>query len=260
MPRKVFLAIACLGLAAGLAAAPFEGKIDYQLTTAKGQSGTFTLSSKGSKIRQDFSMGGQSGASIMDFGAKQIIMLMPQRQSYMEQPIPDQPSQAPSGVTIAKSGATDTIAGYTAYEWIATSPRGKTSLWINQDLGDQIGHLGGGKSKVDIPEELKKKGGILLKMTGAKGMTLVATKVSTESLPNSLFEVPAGYTKMDLGALGGAAGATGAPSAGAGAGAGTMGADDPRVQKAMENMTPAQKAMIQQMMQKQAAAGAGAGN
>ena len=66
--------------------------------------------------------------------------------------------------------------------------------------------------------------------------TMELTKAEKKSLPASLFEVPAGYTKQE--GMMGAAGAMSPEAA-------------EQMKKAMENMTPEQRKQMEEMMKKQ---------
>jgi hypothetical protein len=252
MRLKAILALAVFAHTAALSAAAFEGKITYGLTTGQGKTTEVTLELSGSKIRSDMNFGGRSGAAIVDLKAKTVTTLLPDRKAYMVSSI-DQSSAAAKQATgtISKSGATDTIAGHSAEEWVYTDGAKRTSFWITHELGGMIGAWARGFSRVTVPAELQNQDGLVLRTTDAKGFKMEAEKVEPGPVDASRFEVPDGYTKMA--GMGGGAPASGstAPAGNAPASVPDM-SSDPRMQKAMENMTPEQKAMMLQMMQKQA--------
>ena len=103
----------------------------------------------------------------------------------------------------------------------------------------------GGQSDEGMMKALKDAGvdGFVVKMiTREKGnptpvATMELTKVERRSLPGSLFEIPAGYTKQE--------GMMGAASVMAPPGAGD------EMRKALENMTPEQRKQIEEMMKRQ---------
>jgi hypothetical protein len=81
---------------------------------------------------------------------------------------------------------------------------------------------------------LKDKDVLALRVSGAKGTLMEATKVEPGKLDAALFSVPAGYTKMD--------GGFGAEGPGGG------GEVAERMKKAMEGMSPSQRAAMQQYL------------
>jgi hypothetical protein len=263
MKAMKVLAMAGLCLAsAGLWAAPFEGKIDYQMTGKNGEAHAITLAVSGGKLRTEFSAKGYSGASILDPQAHTSTIIMDSRKSYMVMHFdPAASAKAKGKATLSKTGKSDSIAGYPVQEWVSERDGKRTSLWVTEKLGQGFfpsSGSGHGAPDMEIPAELRDKGFLPLKIVASGGATIVATKVEPGSVDPSLFEVPDGYTEMK-GMDGGPGGASGATGAGSAAGAGSasgmpagMPADaQARMEQAMQAMSPEQKAAMMKAMQGQ---------
>ena len=236
--KKIYLGVAATLWALnslGFAAA-FEGKVHYKkLGKESGEGREMEFSIKGDKFRIEVAAHGHLGVTIMDTKTKQAIMLMPDRKTYSVMKLDQNPKanpKTPLGKLI-KTGKTETIAGYLAQEWAYEGGESKISLWGNKDLG--AWGFGGGHSQeapVEIPEEFKNGGFFPLRMV-SHGGGMEATKVEKKALPDSLFEVPAGYTKMD------------GPSPSL---RGLSPEQNKAVMDGMKNMTPEQKAMMEKIM------------
>ena len=173
----------------------------------------------------------------MNNKTKESITLMPEQQRYMVMKLDDMSGKAAKGQhasKLVKTGKTEIIAGYKAEEWAAKGSEHKTSIWGTKELGGWV--FNGGpkdKSGLDIPDELKDGSFFMLRVVGENGGGIEATKVEKKSVDSRIFEVPAGYEKMDMGAM---------------MGAGMTDAQKRAMFKSMQNMTPQQKAMMQKMM------------
>jgi hypothetical protein len=258
MRASALIAGLSLLLATTLQAKTFEGKVDYRITTDKGKTMDVTMSMSGSKTRTEMvAQGqGQAGAAIVDFKARTYTVLMPQRKAYMVQSFADTQAKAQAGKgSLSKTGATATIAGYASEEWVYQTDTSKTSLWITDKLGKGFFQSQGkGGAKFDIPAELKDKDVMVLKVVNGKGFSMEATKVSPGPVDPSLFAIPDGYTEMDLmgGASASGSGAASAPGASGAAGMGSIPPDaQARIQQAMQNMSPEQKAAMEKALQGQ---------
>lgn len=248
------LLIAALALATGtLAAKAFEGTAVYQMTAGKQEKKMdMTFQMKDGVVRMEATNDGHTMVNIMDPAKKSMIMLMPEKKMYMEHSLKgmmDKSKEKAEKPKISKTGKSETIAGYKAEEWLFETKKMTMHLWGTTELGTGFLQAGGGKpgEGIEIPAELRDKGFFPLRIVsdGKHGMTeMEATSVKPGSLDAGLFTVPAGYKKMDMGGMMGGMGG----DEGAGAG---MGADaSERMKKAMENMTPEQRAMMEKMMKK----------
>lgn len=195
----------------------FEGEVDYKITTGD-KSGDMNYLLKGKKMRMDMDMEGHSQSMIFDMPTRKMLMLMPEQKMYMTMDIPEnkqEAAKAKSEGKFTKTGKTETILGYKCEEWLYESKHGTTSIWAASGLGNFMGM--GQKSGMGASawtQMVKSKGLFPLRVTskGANGkgeMSMEATKVEKRSLSDSLFEVPAGFKKMEspnMGAMGGASG------------------------------------------------------
>jgi hypothetical protein len=111
---------------------------------------------------------------------------------------------APEG-KVSKASGTKTILGYSCEHWIYEGKSSKVDFWGAKGLGTfmGMGNGQGGQSKDDDWVKAFKDKGVFplemdMNMKDNKTMTMVATKVEKKSLDSGLFEVPAGYKKMDM--------------------------------------------------------------
>jgi hypothetical protein len=102
---------------------------------------------------------------------------------------------------LMKTGKTEKIAGYLAEEWAYKGGEKKASFWGSTELGawSMMSAKGRGP-QMDVPEEFKKGGFFPLRIVSEDG-GMEAVSVEKKSMPDSLFEVPAGYKKMDMGGM-----------------------------------------------------------
>jgi len=205
----------------------FEGEIDIAITmpglgglglAAKGGP-TTTLKMKGEKLRMEFGGGaagagaGMGAATIVDGAAKKSYTLIPASKQYMETDLnalssSTSTSTPPPGTPktkATKTGRTDKVAGYSCDVWTITSPTTKMDSEICVAHGltflamgvGPFAALGGGN---DAWGDALAGGGFPLRMRvfdtpGHEMMHMEATRVEKKSEPDSLFEIPAGYTK-----------------------------------------------------------------
>jgi len=123
------------------------------------------------------------GYAIVDRKGRRMTMVMTEMRSYMEMTsanMPGQPSLPEENAKFTRKG-TETIAGQTCTVWDFAAANGTGSACITAD-------------------------GIMLRVRTNDGHGMEATKVSYAAIPAGNFSPPAGFTKMDMGALGGAMG------------------------------------------------------
>ena len=243
--RPILLSAALALSSTALLAAPFEGVVTYKLLRDDASTiQTMDFSIKGDRYRVDMSASGHQSVMIMNTKAKEFISLMPERKSYMVTKMDGKAaSPAKKAGKLVKTGKTATIAGYKAEEWTYEGAEHTTSIWGNKDLGGwAFSNPQSRGPQIDIPAAFKDGGFFPLRVVGDKGNGIEAVKVEKKSVDSSLFDVPAGYTKMDAGAAGGMSGMSAAQKQ--------------MMEEKMQHMTPEQRAMIEKMMQGQGAAGA----
>lgn len=239
MRMSVLSVPAGLLLAASLSAAAFEGSIDYGVTTAQGKTHAMTLSMSGNKVRTALSTGAMAGAAIFDLDAHTLTSIQPAQKTYSVMTLPRPQAKAPQG-SFSRSGATDTVAGYPVEEWIYKTDNNRTSLWLTDKLGRGFFQEGHGGSGFEVPAELRDKDLLALRVTGSHGFKMEATKVTPGPVDAALFTVPAGFTEVK----------------GMGAGGALPPDMAERMRKAMQSMTPEQRAAMEKMMQSRSADGA----
>jgi hypothetical protein len=172
---------------------PFSA--DYSTTPANGAEkvvGKMYFSMP--KMRMDSNARGQSVATIIDTTAHVMYMIMPAQHMYMEidtnqaSPMMARAPKAPTAfdpnhpcaadATCKKVGV-ETVNGRVCDKWVTTSKVGTSTAWIDQKLFFPI------------------------KTIGAAGETFELTNLKEGKPDGSVFEVPAGYRKMVLPAMGG---------------------------------------------------------
>lgn len=212
---RTFLAL--LISASALTAKTFEGTVHMKITAGREGTHQFSYSIKGSKIRTDIQASReQSAVAIMDLTKDEIIVLMPGQPMYMVMSRQAAVAKATGAevdtTSLENTGITETILGYTCTKYIAHSKEGDVEIWATSDLGVFMGlgngmgeMFGGAKSKSSWEQALSGKNFFPLRVKNAPGnrnqFNLETTKIEAKSLPDSLFSVPAGYQKFDMGGM-----------------------------------------------------------
>lgn len=230
MPRLATMAglLATLLAPAGLnAQGTFEGIVTIRINVTGGASSEMKYYQKGPRIRQESTMSGQMGASILNGATGETIMLMPSMKQYMVVNLNDMARQMPMGprqppdlarMKVTATGRRETIAGVTCEHYLfsdAASGGGDTDICGAAGMG----FMGsGGKGMGSMPSTaglarasnpqlaaLARRGFFPLKMTmtGPDGTTMTwqATRIERRTLEASLFAPPAGWTKMSMPAM-----------------------------------------------------------
>ena len=145
------------------------------------------------KMRMETSYEGHQSIMISDLPSKTAYVLMPQERMYMEMnanmPMgrrshgpefraydPHNPCSTIQGATCKKVGV-ETVNGRSCEKWEITERNDKMTVWIDQ------------KSKISI------------KTVHQDGSTVELKNIQEGPQPASLFQIPAGYTKMDMGGM-----------------------------------------------------------
>lgn len=222
---RLLLASSLLAPAA-LLAASFEGKISYKMTEPRGKPTEMHQSIKGDKIRMEVPGKGEGGSMIMDAKKKEMIMLMDSEKMYMTMPIPDvaeTASQRGEEAKLEKTNVTERILGYTATKYLVTEKNSKSEMWLAEGLGTFMGMgnnsggggggggLFGGRKKASsgakgweqalAGKELFPLRVVELDKAGKEVFRMEVTAIKKESLPDTLFNPPADYTKFDMGGM-----------------------------------------------------------
>jgi len=191
----------------------FEGRVKMRFTS-DGKSNDIGYATKGAKIRMEMDTKKGAGASIMDFKANEMIVLMPEQKTYMamstkDSGVSEKIAEASSETTMEKTAETVTILGYKATKYLAKNKDQKEpiEIWATEGLGSFIapGDAGPGAGKrTSAPweREMREKGFFPLKtiMKDKRGRVSTMEVVSLEkvSLPDSLFVPPADYQKFTM--------------------------------------------------------------
>jgi hypothetical protein len=264
MKKTVLAILSGAVLAAAPAFAQFEGELSMKLTMREGSgTGKAYVSKAGARSELDIQTSRMpfKMTTLMKTATPNLMyMINDQQKSYAEIDLAKMKEQVAKyrGKTnetwsVKKLGK-ETVNGYSCEHVLLTrSEDAKTEqeLWTSRDVAglsyESMRGLfrRGNQGDEGMMKALRDAGvdGFVVKMiTREKGSptpvaTMELTKVEKKSLPASLFEVPAGYTKQE--------GMMGAASVMAPPGAGD------EMRKAMENMTPEQRKQIEEMMKRQ---------
>jgi hypothetical protein len=208
------------------AQATFEGKVVMKMSPSNGKSASLNMSIKDGNVRTDVQTEKGTASMIMDFKNQQMIMLIPQMQKYIIQPMGGQgaqPGAYPAGSmphsasnaeggSFTDTGETATICGYPCKRYLAKTSKDTADIWVTDQLGTFAGffHGGGpGGRGASMPSggwESMIKGKAFFPMRivshSQKGTdTIEVTSVDKTSLPDSLFQPPAGWEKFDMGGM-----------------------------------------------------------
>lgn len=195
MTRRIIASFAlfvlCLAAVSVLAQVPPQFSADMKFTS-QGMSGTGKLYFGGQKVRMEMAAQGQQTIMITHTDRKVAYMIMPAQRMYMEMStdtgMPQKrgpewqmynatnPCANVPNTTCERIG-TGVIDGRTCNKWLFTTngPRSTKTVWIDQKTG--------------IPLRTETSDGYLMEITNIKEGPQTA----------SLFEVPSGFQKLDMG-------------------------------------------------------------
>lgn len=222
------LIVATLALNA-VAQQPAQFKANVKMKNGSdGTSATGTMYFGGAKMRTELTMDGQNVVVLADPVAKSQYVLMPSDKIYMQMRLGEGPVSMPitgpsdptnpcgggSGNTDCVKGPNESVNGYDAVRWDYTSAEGvRTRAWVS--------------TKLRFP----------VKTQDDNGSSMEFSNIAEGPQAPSLFGIPAGYKKMDIGAMGGM-----------GAGRGNATQSGNPIAAAMANLPPeAQAAMAAAM-------------
>ena len=228
------LVVAVVGATAA-AQQPPQFKASLKTKNASdGTTSTGTMYFGGAKVRTELTSDGQNVIMLIDPAAKAQYMLMPTDKIYMQMPIgqgvpiprpsdPTNPCAAGSGNTDCVRGSNEAVNGHSAIRWDYTNASGvRTRAWISPRLHYAV------KTEDD------------------DGNSTELSNIAEGAQAASLFSIPSGYTKMDMGMAGG--------GGGRGRGVGRANANDP-VASAMANLPADLQAQAAAAMRGQGARG-----
>ena len=173
-----------------LAQVPSSFSSDIKFASPRGMSGTGKLYFAGQKVRMEMNAQGHNSIMISDQSLKIAYVVMPQQRMYMEMST-DRPGPQQRGPnwqaydaatpcktlpdTICEKIGTEVVDGRLCNKWKFTGSNSSRTVWIDQ------------------------KNGIPIKSLMSDGTTMELTNIKEGPQSASLFEVPAGYQKMDMG-------------------------------------------------------------
>jgi hypothetical protein len=218
--KKLILPLLLLASPA-LLAASFEGKVNFKISSAREKAQELSYQMKHDKIRMELAGQKQMGGMIMDLGKRETLMIMEEQRMYMVMAMPDVAAQAAEAkeedVKLEKTGKKETILGYTAEQYLATTKGQKTELWLAEGLGTFMsmpdgnpmggGRKGGGSGasraweRALAGKELFPLRVVGLDQAGKESFRMEVTAIEKKSLPDSLFSPPDGYQKFDMGGM-----------------------------------------------------------
>ncbi len=184
------LIVVVLAAAVAFAQMPSPFSADMKMSNARQTNMTGKMYFSGQKVRMDMNAAGHSSAVISDLPSRTVYMIMPQQRMYMEMKADQMPGGKQqwkpydaanpcaneAGVTCKKLG-TEMVNGRMCDKWLFTGGAGgERTVWI-----DQRSHI---PIKTVMPDG-----------------SFELTNVKEGPQPASLFEVPAGFTKMDMGGM-----------------------------------------------------------
>lgn len=212
MRQVLILTLASTTLASPLAAQSFEGAVSMTVTGDDGKSTPINyLISKDGKLRYDMSSPrGDQVAMIIDPAAQKMLMVMTAMKMYMERDMaggmaPMQGRGGGRGGSVTRTGRTEMIAGYKCEHITVTEENGSTDdICVTSELG--AFRMMSGGSPMAPPSQPGWAGGLdkdifPLKVQKGDKVMLEVTKVEKKSLDAALFAPPAGFQKMDMGAM-----------------------------------------------------------
>jgi outer membrane lipoprotein-sorting protein len=173
---------------------PFSGDMTSKMSDGKTMNGKVYFSD--GKMRMDMNMGGHDAVLINDTAKSTSYMLMPQQKMYMEFHAgqnmrgvpkmsdlksydPEHPCAQMQDMTCEKQG-TETVNGRSTDKWLMTNKKDNSTntLWIDKKLHFPV-------------------------RTVSKEVQMDLTNIQEGQPSASLFEIPSGFRKFDMGAFAG---------------------------------------------------------
>jgi hypothetical protein len=194
----------------------FEGEVDMKMTRGNSdQPMTMQYFVKGHKMRTEIQgKEGMAGGGIFDWQTHEMIILMDKQKMYMVSEL--DPAKMAYGkdhhFKITKTGETQNILGYTCREYDYTSDNGNGKVWLAPGIGNWWGtEMAAQANKLPsdqralvnmvVAQKLFPMKSETMDQSGNAKSEMEVTKVEAKSLSSSLFEVPDGYRKLDMGAM-----------------------------------------------------------
>ncbi len=218
MPRPAAAAVAIILFTQGALAplaleaqSPFEGVVSARVSS-DANAADIAFMVKGDLLRVDMTgMQGMTVFAIHDAKKGSTTVVIPMMQMYMDQPTMTMPPKATgdSKPSIKWTGRKETIAGYECEHATLSDDRGgQVDACLARGLGNFMmpdspmgrgarGGTGGWASSLGtdvFPLKVQQVG-------GSGSVAFEVTKIEKKTLEPSIFSIPDGYTKMDMGMM-----------------------------------------------------------
>jgi hypothetical protein len=199
-----------------LASASFAGIYYEQEMKVPGQTVKTVYYISGSKMRTETQAMGANAITILRPDQGKSYTLLPDNKMYMEMPIAklSPEAEAQLQVTVTKTAETKKIGDYNCTRYDITSkgmpgmpPQGTTAQWwvtTDVDVLDEYAKFTEAQFRSQSTKqatEMAKLKGFPIQMVMDTPMgpaTTTVTTVKKQDVPDSMFEVPADYTKMTM--------------------------------------------------------------
>ncbi len=186
MKRKMMLLLSLISLTTLVSinalAATIEFSADFSMTLAGGKAMTGKSFVKGDKIRNELLVMGQTSITIARQDKRFAWVLIPAAKQYREMPMKYDPAHpTPDMPFDTKEIGKDKVNGYDCKLVQLTFKNPEYGMVVNW-MATQL--------NMPVRVQVKKKDGTLV-------MTIDYSNIKVGSQPDSLFEIPAGYSKMD---------------------------------------------------------------
>lgn len=201
--KRLLASCLALTLATAAIAKDFEGKLEMTLTTGK-KSTPMTYFIKSGKIRFETQPDAKhTSVGLIDSAAGEMTILMVDQKMYMTIGTKKVGELAPD-FTFTETGKTETIAGKTCSEFVATDKKNTYEIWATGELpgvsniAEAFGRRG---QRSAWEEEMIRRNMFALRVVtknkkGVEQSRMECTAVSEEKLDDSLFRVPDDFKKL----------------------------------------------------------------
>lgn len=199
----------------------FEGKISMTMKTGK-DTLPVTYYIKGTRMRSEVTTAtdkkGNKMTMVMlaDWDKREMSILMAEQKMYMVHRIPDFDTQKNKGdaIDFKPTGRKETIAGYDAEEYAGISNGKRMEIWVTKGLGNFMmmnqGKPGRGPNPPAAWEKFMREGeffGLRIIQRAKEGAQedfhMEVVSVDKGLQPDSLFQPPADFQKLELPDMGG---------------------------------------------------------
>ncbi len=203
-PLLVAAALATMVPNTAIAQNTFEGVVTFNVTEHGDSVIPVRYSIKGSKVRMDLTANGMPVIMLYDRNARTVSMVIPAQQMYMEQTMNEASVHMDSLAAVSKikwTGKKESIAGHECEYAAISDAEGTTDVCLAKGLGSFAPMRGGfGRGGgAQTTWEARLGDAFPLKALDNKGnVEMVVTSIQKKSLDNSLFTIPAGFTKMNM--------------------------------------------------------------